>query len=114
MSEKTIPYKIYLEEDEMPRQWYNVRADMKNKPAPLLNPGTLQPMTFEELSGVFCDELVKQELNDTDAYIDIPQEIQDFYKMYRPAPLTVWRRSWIHRQRSTINSREITRAAVIS
>ncbi len=87
MSEKTIPYKIYLGEDEMPRQWYNVRADMKNKPAPLLNPGTLQPMTFEELSGVFCDELVKQELNDTDAYIDIPQEIQDFYKMYRPAPL---------------------------
>ncbi len=87
MSEKTIPYKIYLGEDEMPRQWYNVRADMKKKPAPLLNPGTLQPMTFEELSGVFCDELVKQELNDTDAYIDIPQEIQDFYKMYRPAPL---------------------------
>ena len=87
MSEKKIPYKIYLEESEMPKQWYNVRADMKNKPAPLLNPGTLKPMTFEELQGVFCDELVKQELNDTDAYIDIPQEIQDFYKMYRPAPL---------------------------
>ena len=87
MSEKNIPYKIYLEESEMPRQWYNVRADMKNKPAPLLNPETLKPMTFEELRGVFCDELVRQELNDTDAYIDIPQEIQDFYKMYRPAPL---------------------------
>ena len=87
MSEKKIPYKIYLEESEMPRQWYNVRADMKNKPAPLLNPGTLKPMTFEELQGVFCDELVRQELNDTDAYIDIPQEIRDFYKMYRPAPL---------------------------
>ena len=87
MSEKRIPYKIYLEESEMPKQWYNVRADMKNKPAPLLNPGTLKPMTFEELQGVFCDELVKQELNDTDAYIDIPQEIRDFYKMYRPAPL---------------------------
>ena len=87
MSDKTIPYKIYLEESEMPKQWYNVRADMKNKPAPLLNPATLKPMTFEELRGVFCDELVKQELNDTDAYIDIPQEILDFYKMYRPSPL---------------------------
>ena len=87
MSEKIIPYKIYLEEEEMPKQWYNVRADMKNKPAPLLNPGTLEPMTFEELRGVFCDELVRQELNDTDAYIDIPQEILDFYKMYRPSPL---------------------------
>ena len=71
----------------MPRQWYNVRADMKNKPAPLLNPATLQPMTFEELRSVFCDELVRQELNDTDAYIDIPDEIQKFYKMYRPSPL---------------------------
>ena len=85
--EKKIPYKIYLEESEMPKQWYNVRADMKNKPAPLLNPATLKPMTFEELRGVFCDELVKQELDDTTAYIDIPQEIQDFYKMYRPSPL---------------------------
>ena len=82
-----IPYKIYLEEKEIPTQWYNVRADMKNKPAPLLNPGTLQPMTAEELSGVFCEELVKQELDNTTAYIDIPQEIQDFYKMYRPSPL---------------------------
>ncbi len=87
MSEKTIPYKIYLEEEEMPKQWYNVRADMKNKPAPLLNPGTLKPITFEELSQVFCDELARQELNDTGAYIDIPQEILDFYKMYRPSPL---------------------------
>lgn len=83
----TIPYKIYLEEQEMPKQWYNVRADMKNKPAPLLNPGTLQPMTAEELGTVFCDELVKQELDDTTAYFDIPQEIQNFYKMYRPSPL---------------------------
>ena len=85
--EKKIPYKIYLEEHEMPTQWYNVRADMKNKPAPLLNPGTVQPMTAEELSGVFCDELVKQELDDTTAFFDIPQEILDFYKMYRPSPL---------------------------
>lgn len=87
MKEQTIPYKIYLEENEMPKQWYNVRSDMKNKPAPLLNPGTLQPMTAEELGQVFCDELVKQELDDTSPYIDIPEEIQNFYKMYRPAPL---------------------------
>ena len=82
-----IPYKIYLEENEMPKQYYNVRADMKKKPAPLLNPGTLEPMTAEELSGVFCEELVKQELDDTTAYFDIPEEVQDFYKMYRPSPL---------------------------
>ncbi len=86
-TEKNIPYKIYLEENEMPTQWYNVRADMKNKPAPLLNPGTLKPMTFEELRPVFCDELVRQELDNDTAYFDIPQEIQDFYKMYRPSPL---------------------------
>lgn len=84
---KEIPYKIYLEENEMPKQWYNVRADMKNKPAPLLNPATLKPMTFDDLRGVFCDELVKQELDDTTAYIDIPEEIQKFYKMYLPSPL---------------------------
>ena len=82
-----IPYKIYLEEHELPKQWYNVRADMKKKPAPLLNPETMQPITEEELSKVFCRELVKQELDETNAYIDIPQEIVDFYKMYRPAPL---------------------------
>lgn len=87
MSDKTIPYKIYLEEKEMPTQWYNVRADMKNKPAPLLNPGTKQPMTAEELSAVFCSELVSQELDDTTPYIDIPEEIRKFYKMYRPSPL---------------------------
>lgn len=85
--EKNIPYKIYLEEDEMPKSWYNMRADMKTKPAPLLNPGTLQPMTFDELRGVFCDELVRQELDDTTAYIEIPSEIRDFYRMYRPSPL---------------------------
>ena len=82
-----IPYKIYLSESEMPTQWYNVRADMQHKPAPLLNPATLQPMTPEELSHVFCDELVAQELDDTTAYFDIPKEILDFYKMYRPSPL---------------------------
>lgn len=87
MKEKKIPYKIYLDEKEIPTKWYNVRADMKNKPAPLLNPGTLEPMKAEELYPVFCEELVAQELNNTDPYIDIPEEIQNFYKMYRPSPL---------------------------
>ena len=82
-----IPYKIYLEESEMPKAWYNLRADMKNKPAPLLNPGTGKPMTLEELSQVFCRELALQELDCETPYIPIPQEIQDFYKMYRPSPL---------------------------
>ncbi len=85
--ERKCQRKKYLIRSIWKKARYNVRADMKNKPAPLLNPGTLKPMTFEELQGVFCDELVRQELNDTDAYIDIPQEIRDFYKMYRPAPL---------------------------
>ena len=87
MNNQTIPYKIYLTEEELPRAWYNLRADMKNKPAPLLNPETLQPMTEQELSSIFCEKLAKQELDDTNAYIPIPQEIRDFYKMYRPAPL---------------------------
>lgn len=82
-----IPYKTYLDESEMPKQWYNLRADMKNKPAPLLNPATLKPMTAEELSHVFCNELVKQELDDTTPYFDIPEDVQNFYKMYRPSPL---------------------------
>ena len=87
LMENKIPYKIYLDENEMPKQWYNVRADMKTKPAPLLNPSTLQPMTLEELSGVFCTELAKQELDNETPYFDIPEEICDFYKMYRPSPL---------------------------
>ncbi len=82
-----IPYKIYLEESEMPKAWYNVRADMKNKPAPLLNPGTGKPMTLEELSGVFCRELAEQELDNTTPFIPIPDEIRNFYKMFRPSPL---------------------------
>ena len=87
MANKRIPYKIYLEENEMPKAWYNLRADMHNKPAPLLNPDTLQPMTAEELSGVFCAELARQEVDEDTAYFEIPKEIQDFYRMYRPAPL---------------------------
>lgn len=86
-AEQKIPYKIYLSEEEMPKYWYNVRGDMKVKPAPLLNPETAQPMTAEELGQVFCEELVKQELDDETTYVEIPQEIRDFYKMYRPAPL---------------------------
>ncbi len=86
MSEK-IPYKIYLSEDEMPKQWYNLRADMINKPAPLLNPQTHEKMTFKDLQPVFCDELIKQELDDTTPYFDIPEDIYNFYKMYRPSPL---------------------------
>ncbi len=87
MSEQTIPYKIYLEESEMPTAWYNVRADMKNKPAPLLNPGTHEPMTAADLAPVFCEELIRQELDNDDPYIEIPDEIKSFYKMYRPSPL---------------------------
>ena len=87
MSTESIPYKTYLSENEIPQAWYNLRADMKNKPAPLLNPGTLQPLTAEELTPIFCEELVKQELDNDTAYFPIPQEIQDFYKMYRPSPL---------------------------
>jgi len=87
MAEKHIPYKTYLDESEIPSKWYNLRADMKDKPAPLLDSKTMKPITLEALSEVFCEELARQELNETDAYIDIPEEIQDFYKMYRPAPL---------------------------
>lgn len=86
-TQKEIPYKIYLKESELPRAWYNVRADMKNKPAPLLNPASGQPMTLAELSQIFCTELAQQELDDRTAWIPIPQEILDFYKMYRPSPL---------------------------
>ena len=87
MEKKKIPYKIYLEEHEMPRAWYNLRADMINKPAPLLDPETMQPISAEKLEQVFCKELVEQELDDTTAYFPIPKEIRDFYKMYRPSPL---------------------------
>ena len=87
MSEQKIPYKIYLEESEMPTAWYNLRADMVNKPAPLLNGETLQPMTEDELSEVFCRELARQELDDVNPYIEIPEPIRNFYKMYRPSPL---------------------------
>ena len=82
-----IPYKIYLSEKEMPTKWYNVRADMKKKPAPLLNPGTKKPLTFEDMQPIFCDELIKQELDDNTKWFEIPEEVQDFYRMFRPSPL---------------------------
>lgn len=87
MANNTIPRKIYLAEDEIPKVWYNLRADMKKKPAPLLNPGTLKPMTLQELSGVFCEELAAQELDDTTPYFEIPEEIRNYYMTYRPSPL---------------------------
>ena len=87
MEKKQIPYKIYLSENELPREWYNLRADMKNKPAPLLDPATLKPITPEALAPVFCEEAVRQELDDTTRFFKIPDIIRDFYKMYRPAPL---------------------------
>ncbi len=82
-----IPYKVYLSENEIPSAWYNVRADMKNKPAPLLNPGTGEALKAEDLMPIFCEELCKQEMNNDDQWIDIPGEVLDFYKMYRPSPL---------------------------
>ena len=82
-----IPYKIYLNESEMPTAWYNLRADMKTKPAPLLNPGTHEPMSASDLAPVFCDELIQQELDNDTRYFEIPEEILNFYKMYRPSPL---------------------------
>ncbi len=87
MANEKIPYKIYLNEDEMPKNWYNVRADMKVKPAPLVNPGTLQPMSAADLAPVFCDELIAQELDNDTREVPIPDEILGFYKMYRPSPL---------------------------
>ena len=87
MSKQNIPYKIFLAEDEIPKAWYNVRADMKTDHHPMLNPATLQPVVPEDLTPVFCEELVKQELNDTDRFIEIPAPVRDFLKMYRPSPL---------------------------
>ena len=87
MDKKQIPYKIYLSENELPREWYNLRADMQNKPAPLLDPATHKPITAEALAPVFCEEAIRQELDDTTRFFKIPDIIRDFYKMYRPAPL---------------------------
>ena len=101
MADNKIPYKIYLTEEEMPKSWYNLRADMKNKPAPLLNPGTLQPLKAEELAPIFCEELVAQELDETTPYIEI-------------YVLTAWRKNCRHRQRFIISSKATTPAAATS
>lgn len=85
--ESKVPYKIFLKEDEIPTQWYNVRADMKTDHRPMLNPATMEPAKIEDLTPVFCEELVKQELNATDRFIDIPEELRSFYCMYRPSPM---------------------------
>ena len=100
MADNKIPYKIYLNEDEMPTSWYNLRADMKNKPAPLLNPGTLKPLTAEELAPIFCEELVAQELDETTPFIEIPAEIREFYSR--------------HLRRFITSSRETIRAGATS
>ncbi len=82
-----IPHRLYLTEDQMPKQWFNLRAVMKEQPDPMLNPATLQPMTEQDLYPIFCKELAHQEMDAADAYVDIPEEIQEIYKMYRPSPL---------------------------
>ena len=83
---KKIPHRLYLSEEQMPKQWYNLRADMTIKPDPLINPATLEPLKTEDLYPIFCEELSKQEMDNTTRYFDIPEEIQEFYKMYRPSP----------------------------
>ena len=82
-----IPYKTYLDEGEVPKAWYNVRADMKKKPAPLVDPATKEPLPAEALEQVFCRECVRQELDETTPYIEIPGPVAEFYRMYRPSPL---------------------------
>ena len=111
MKTEKIPYKIYLNESEMPKAWYNLRADMKKKPAPLLNPATLQPMKAEELEGVCCKELIAQELDNDTPYFEIPEEIRNFYKMYRP---TVLKKNSKLPQRFITNLRVTTPAALIN
>ena len=110
MSKNEIPYKIYLSENELPKEWYNVRAEMKNKPAPLLHPATHKPIGLNELTPIFCEELAKQELNDTDKWIEIPEDIRKFYKMFRPSPRTVLKSSSARLQRFTTSLKETTPA----
>ena len=114
-----IPHRLYLTEDQMPKQWYNLRADMKEQPDPLIHPGTHQPLPDEALYPIFCEKLAHQELdNDTTRYIDIPEPVLDMYKIYRPVPadaaLTIWKRRWIPRPRSTTSSRATTPPAATS
>ena len=78
--------KFCLTEAQMPTQWYNIVADMPNKPLPPLHPGTKQPVTKEQMSAIFAEELIDQEMS-TERYIDIPEEVQEIYKIWRPTPL---------------------------
>jgi len=82
-----VPYRVYLSEKEIPRQWYNLRADMKENHDPYINPGTMRPAKLEDLYPVFCEELAKQEMDNETRYVDIPEKVLGFYKIYRPSPL---------------------------
>ncbi|MCF2660930.1 TrpB-like pyridoxal phosphate-dependent enzyme [Pseudoflavonifractor phocaeensis] len=86
-SNKKIPHRLYLTEDQMPKQWFNLRSAMPEQPDPLIHPGTLQPLNVPDLAPIFCEELAKQELDGTTPYIDIPEEVLEVYKMYRPSPI---------------------------
>lgn len=114
---KTIPHRLYLTEDQMPKQWFNLRAVMPEQPDPMLHPGTLQPVTLEDLLPIFCKELAQQELDGTTEYIDIPEAVQNVYKMYRPSPLVrayELEKPWTLRQRFTTNLRATTPPALTS
>ena len=82
-----VPYRIYLSESEMPKHWYNLRADMKEQHDPYLHPATFKPVGLDDMKAIFCEELCYQEMNTTDRFIDIPEELQEFYKMFRPSPV---------------------------
>lgn len=105
-----IPYKINLSEDELPKYWQNIRPYMQEAPDPFINPVTFKPCTADDLRPVFCDELIEQELDNTNKFIEIPEEIRDFYKMYRPSPLTRaynLEKRWVRRQKFTTNSKAL-------
>ena len=84
---KKAPYRLYLSEEEIPKKWYNLRADMKELPEPMINPATMKPALEEDLYPVFCKELAHQEMDDKTRYVDIPDEVREMYKIYRPSPL---------------------------
>lgn len=82
-----VPHRLYLTEDQMPKQWYNVRADMKEQHDPIINPATMKPVQESDLYPIFCKKLAHQELDTQTRYVDIPEEVQEMYKIYRPSPL---------------------------
>lgn len=106
-----VPHRLYLTEEQMPKQWYNLRADMKEQPAPMINPATMKPATEEDLYPVFCKKLAHQEMDATTRYVDIPEEILEMYKIYRPSPLCRaynLEKHWAPQLKSTISSRATT------